>query len=431
MKKLYFSEENFEKELEEIYNRPGYPPEIEAGVAEILARVKSDGDQALVEFAAKFDHVNLTPELFRVTEEEIAEATRLTDKSAKLAIKRAIKAVQEFAFARRPKNWKYSPRNGVHLGEKFCPIDRVGVYIPGGTAPLVSTVIHTAGIANAANVPEIVAVTPPGPDGKIHPAVLYAMRMAGVTEIYRLGGVYGIAAMAYGTDTIKPVEKIVGPGNAYVTAAKKLVYGTVAIDMVAGPSEIMVVADKNAPANFIAADMLSQAEHGSGLEQAVLVTTDATLIDRVEAEIERQKATLPRVETVNRVLERGVYMIAVPTLDKACEIASKYAPEHIELMVENPQPLIRKIRAAGAIFVGPWTPESAGDFCAGPSHVLPTAGSGKFFAGLSIESFYRRSSIVEFSKLAIGREIRTIEKFAELEGLDAHGRAGTIRGKSI
>ena len=302
------------------------------------------------------------------------------------------------------------------LGEQFSPMERVGVYIPGGTAPLVSTVIHTAGIASAAGVKEIVAVTPPG----THPAVLYAMRLAGVTEIYRLGGVYGIAAL---------VEKIVGPGNAYVTAAKKLVFGKVAIDMVAGPSEIMVIADRTAPPEFIAADFLSQAEHGSGLEQSVLVTDSDEVIDAVEKEILKQKQALPRIATVDKVLDKGAFLIRVKDMDEAARIANSYAPEHLEIMTEMPEKVARNITAAGAIFLGPWTPEPAGDFCAGPSHVLPTAGSAKFFRGLGVDSFYRRSSIVRYSEEAIRREAWIIEEFAAMEGLAAHGKSGTIRRK--
>ncbi len=427
MKKIICTADNLNTALTELFNRPGYPPEIEAGVAAILADVRAKGDSALAAFAEKFDHVKLSPADFRVRDEELEEARKTLDKAAKEAIKQALKGVQAFARERRPKAWKFSPRHGVTLGEKFEPLDRVGVYIPGGTAPLVSTVIHTAGIAAAAGVREIVAVTPPGRDGKVHPAVLYAMQQAGVTEIYRLGGVYGVAALAYGTESIRKVEKIVGPGNAYVTAAKKLVYGEVAIDMVAGPSEVMVIADATARPDFIAADLLSQAEHGSGLEQAVLVSTDAGLIEAVEKELVRQKASLPRVETVDRVLERGVFLIQAADLDMAADIAGRYAPEHLEIITRHPRRVAAKVKAAGAIFLGPWTPEPVGDFVAGPSHVLPTAGSAKFFGGLSVEGFYRRSSLVEYRESALKREVWMVEKFAEMEGLDAHGRSGSIR----
>ena len=306
-------------------------------------------------------------------------------------------------------------------------MERVGCYIPGGTAPLVSTAIHTVAIARAAGVPSIVATTPVMKNGKVNPSTLYALKQAGATEVWKLGGAYAVAAMAYGTQTLKKVDKIVGPGNAYVAAAKKVVYGSVAIDMVAGPSEIMIVADSTANPAFAAADMLSQAEHGSGLEQAVLVADSGEFLDRVMEELKRQSATLPRLATVNRVLEHGTFLIESKDLEEAAEIASGYAPEHLELMCANPRALLPHIKAAGAIFLGPWTPEPAGDFTAGPSHVLPTAGTAKFFHGLSTMDFMRRSSILEYTEEALCKEIPAIECFASLEGLDAHGRSATIR----
>ena len=427
MRTLIWNEPGFDAALDRLYQRPGYPPEIETGVARIIADVRENGDEALARYALQFDRVKLTAAEFAVTAAEVEAASAALDRRAKRSIREALRAVQSFARRCRPRNWRYSPRPGVMLGEKFEPMERVGVYIPGGTAPLVSTVVHTAGIAAAAGVKEIVAVTPAGPDGKVHPAVLFAMREAGVTEIYRLGGVYGIAAMACGTPTVRRVEKIVGPGNAYVTAAKKLVYGQVAIDMVAGPSEIMVIADDTARADFIAADLLSQAEHGSGLEQAVLVTTAPELAARVEQEVLRQKAALPRLATVDKVLDHGAFLIVVKDLEQAAAIAGKYAPEHLEIMTRAPEQVGRKVKAAGAMFLGPWTPEPVGDFCAGPSHVLPTAGSGRFFRGLSVEGFYRRSSLVRYSEAALRREVEIVETFAALEGLAAHGRAGSIR----
>ncbi|MBR7128637.1 MAG: histidinol dehydrogenase [Lentisphaeria bacterium] len=431
MFKLDNKQSDFEKSLNMLYNRPGYPPEIEKGVAAIIDDVRTNGNAALFKYALQFDKVVLTEANMRVGAEELQEAGKLVSLADKRAIKAAIKNVQTFARAGIPQDWKFSPREGVVLGEKFTPMDRVGVYIPGGTAPLCSTVIHTAAIAKSAGVKEIVAVTPASREGKIHPAVLYAMKLAGVTEIYKLGGVYGIAAMAYGTESIRKVEKIVGPGNAYVTAAKKLVYGQVAIDMVAGPSEIMVIADESADKSFVAADMLSQAEHGSGLEQAVLVTTCGKLYEEIEAEILRQRNLLKRQATIDKVLANGTFIIKVDNLSQAAEIASKYAPEHIELQVKRPRALAPKIKSAGAIFLGSWTPEPIGDFCAGPSHVLPTAGSGKYFGGLSVEGFFRRSSLVEYTKSAIAEEAQYAHRFAMMEGLDGHGRSATIRVKNF
>ncbi len=427
MKKLFWGTPGFESELEALYGRAAFPPEAEKAAAEIIADVRLNGDAALVRYAKKFDHTELAPEQFRVTEEELAAAAKQLSAGDRKAIRTALKQVQEFAKATRPRNWKSSPRPGVVLGEKFTPMERVGVYIPGGTAPLVSTVIHTAGIAKAAGVKEVVAVTPPG---KLHPATLHAMKLAGVDEVYRLGGVYGVAAIAVGTETIRKVDKIAGPGNAYVTAAKKLLYGEVAIDLVAGPSEILVVADETADPSFIAADLLSQAEHGSGLEQAVMVTTSKELIDRVEKEFLRQKALLSRQETIEKVMDNGVFLIWTPDLDKACDLAGKYAPEHLELQVKNPEKWCTKIKAAGAIFMGPWTPEPVGDFCAGPSHVLPTASSARSFNGLETCGFFRRTSIVKYDRRALMREAEVVERFGMMEGLDAHAGAATIRRNS-
>ena len=419
----------FGDKIKALCRRPGYPPEIESSVRKIIEGVAADGDAALVRYAAEFDHVQLTPDRFRVTDAELSAAAGQLSAGDRKAIRFALKNVMDFSRQRIPRKWSYSPRPGVRLGEKFEPLDRVGVYIPGGTAPLVSTVIHTAGIARAAGVREIVAVTPPDRNGNVHPAVLYAMSQAGVTEIYRLGGVYGVAAMAYGTETVAPVEKIVGPGNAYVTAAKKLVYGKVAIDMIAGPSEILIVADDSAPVELVAADVLSQAEHGSGLEQAVVVSDSAEFLRAVEQAVERRKMQLPRLATVNRVLEHGAFLIHVPDLERAAEIAGDYAPEHLELMCRAPQRLVGRIKAAGAIFIGPWTPEPVGDFCAGPSHVLPTGGSARFFSGLTVDGFFRRTSLVHYTETAIRREVETIERIAGMEGLAAHGQSGSVRRK--
>jgi len=426
---LSYLDEDFEFRLLKLYNRPGYPPEIEAGVKKIIDEVIADGDAALIRFAEKFDHCKLTRDRLRVTEEEVSAASRRVAAADKKAIQIALEHVMEFSRRRVPQGWSFSPRPGVKLGEKFEPLDRVGVYIPGGTAPLVSTVIHTAGIAKAAGVREIVAVTPPNAAGEVHPAVLYAMKRAGVTEIFRLGGVYGIAALAYGTESVSPVEKIVGPGNAYVTAAKKLVYGKVAIDMIAGPSEILVIADESAPVELVAADVLSQAEHGSGLEQAVVISDSAELLKQVAAAVERRKLELPRLETVEKVLANGTFLIHVPDLKMAAVIAGDYAPEHLEIMCKSPEALARRIKAAGAIFMGAWTPEPVGDFCAGPSHVLPTGGSARFFSGLTVEGFFRRTSLVRYSQGAIQREVETIERIAAMEGLAAHGKSGTVRRK--
>ena len=424
MKKLFFGSENFDTEISALYHRKPFPPEAEAAAAQIIADVRADGDAALFQLAEKFDRIKLDRCNLVVSPAEISAAVSRLSAADKRAIRQAHAQVQTFARLTLPRSWKCRPRPGVTVGEKFTPLDRVGVYIPGGTAPLVSTVLHTAGIAQAAKVREIVAATPPG---GLHPATLYAMQLTGVKTIYRLGGAYAIAALALGTESVRKVEKIVGPGNAYVTAAKKLLYGEVAIDLVAGPSEILVLADHRANPAFVAADLLSQAEHGSGLEQAVLVTDSRELIGQVEQEILRQKSTLSRQKIIDRVLDKGVFLIWVPDLDTGCELAGNYAPEHLEIQTAAPEKWAKKIKAAGAMFLGDWTPEPAGDFCAGPSHVLPTASSALSFNGLETTSFIRRSSVVKYSRTALRREAEIIERFGKLEQLDAHGMAATVR----
>ena len=430
MKIISYKDKTFHKELIPLFERSAYPEEIEKSVAEILKDIKKRGNPAVAKYAKKFDKVTLTPAKFKVSAREINTASKKVSSKNKKAIKAAIRNIAQYAEKQIPVPWSFSPRAGVIVGERFEPLDRVGVYIPGGTAPLVSTVIHTAAIAKTAGVKEIVAVTPPDSKGNILPELLYAMDKAGVTEIYRLGGVYGIAVMAYGTQTIEKVEKIVGPGNAYVTAAKKLVYGEVSLDMVAGPSEIMVIADAKSNPEHIAADLLSQAEHGSGHEQAVLLCTSIRIIKAVEKALVKQANLLTRSETIDTVMENGIFLVQVRNIDQAADIATKYAPEHLEIMCKRPGSIAKKVKAAGAIFLGKWTPESAGDFVAGPSHVLPTGGTARYFSGLTTEHFFRRMSIVNYQEQAIKREEETIARFAEMEGLDAHGRSASIRVKS-
>ena len=410
-----------------MYHRPDCPPEIAETVAKIVADVKENGNHAIEQYLKNIDGVTLSADQFAVTEEEYREAAKFVDAVSRKAMRTAIKNIRAFALQTLPEDWKFSPRPGVIQGERFTPMERVGCYVPGGTAPLVSTVIHTIAIAKAAGVREIVAITPPMKNGKINPATLYAMKLAGATEVYKMGGAYAVAALGYGTETIRKVDKLVGPGNAYVAAAKKIVYGNTAIDMVAGPSEIMVVVDQYAPKEFAAADMLSQAEHGSGLEQAVLVSDSVDQLLAIRDEIYRQAETLSRQGPLSKVLANGVFLIQAENMQDAAEIAGNYAPEHLELMCRNAAALSKKIKAAGAIFLGNWTPEPAGDFTAGPSHVLPTAGTAKFFHGISAADFMRRSSIIQYTRNALMKEVDDIAQFAKLEGLDAHGRSATIR----
>ena len=410
-----------------LYKRPAAPAAVEKAVAEIMDDVQSNGDEAICRYLEKFDGVKLTPPEFLVSEAEIAEAELAVEPEMKQAITNALEHIRAFTLKTLPADWSFSPRPGVVQGERFLPMDRVGCYVPGGTAPLVSTSIHTVGIAAAAGVKEIVAATPPMKNGKVNPATLYALKAAGATEIYKLGGAYAVAALGYGTATIRKVEKLVGPGNAYVAAAKKRAYGSVAIDMVAGPSEIMVIADKDANPVFVAADMLSQAEHGSGLEQAVCVSDSREMLEAVKAEYLRQKESLTRQGPIDKVTEKGIFLIEAADMTEAAEIAGEYAPEHLEIQTAEPEKVAANVKAAGAIFLGAWTPEPAGDFTAGPSHVLPTAGTAKFFHGISGADFMRRSSIIKYTEEALLAEVDDILRFAGMEGLDAHGRSASVR----
>lgn len=424
---LYRDDKDFQARLGQMLSREPFSPEIEAAAATIIDEVRRRGDEALCDFAERFDHARLTPAQFRLGDEEVDEACKSVSPEDREAIDMAVAHIQEFYSHTLPKDWSYSPRPGVVLGEQFHPLDIVGCYIPGGTAPLVSTVCHTVAIARTAGVREIVVCTPPGGAKGIHPALLYACRAAGATAIYRLGGVYAIAAMAIGTATIPKVEKICGPGNAYVAAAKRRLYGEVALDLVAGPSEVLVIADDTANPVYLAADILSQAEHGSGREQAVLVSTDRRILDEAAREIVRQAASLKRQECVQKVLENGLFLVEAADLEDAARIASLYAPEHLELQVADPKALAPKITAAGAIFMGEYTPEPVGDYIAGPSHVLPTGGTARFFNGLTGDAFFRRTSLLSYDREALLREQPALARLTAAEGLDAHGRSAAIR----
>ena len=427
MKLLYRSEPDFAQRLGELLRREAFSKEIDAAAQAIIDDVRARGDDALVDCARKFDHVELSPENFQISNAEIDMAIATLPTETTAAVDLAVEHIQDFYSQKLPKDWSYSPRPGVTLGEQFHPLDIVGCYVPGGTAPLVSTVCHTVAIAKTVGVREIIVCTPPRPDGSIPAALLYACRRAGATAVYRLGGVYAIAAMAYGTATIPRVEKICGPGNAYVAAAKRAIYGSAALDLVAGPSEILILADDSARADYVAADILSQAEHGSGREQAVLVSPSRKLLEEVAEEIPRQAAKLHRQECVTKVLEHGVFLIEATDLDDAARIASAYAPEHLELQVIEPKSLMKKITAAGAIFLGSYTPEPVGDYVAGPSHVLPTGGTAKFFNGLTADAFIRRTSIIHYEREALLAEQEALATLTACEGLDAHGASAAIR----
>ena len=414
--------------VESFLARSAFPEEAEKAAAEVLAAIRAGGDAAVAKYVAKFEGARLSPARFRVSEAELEAAEAATSAKLRRAVKDAHRRVLAFSKASLRSAWKMrTPRGGV-AGEFYTPMDRVGVYVPGGTAPLASTSVMTVTLAKAAGVREIVACTPAGPTGTPNPVLLYALKLAGATEIYRVGGIQAIGLMAFGTRTVRKVQKIVGPGNAYVTAAKRQVYGHVGIDQVAGPSEIAVLADGSVDPRWVAADLLSQAEHGSGWEKSLLATPSRAYAERVLAELKAQTATLSRRAMVERVIDRGGILFAVtPTLEEGLELVNRFAPEHFEIMCRDALKLMRGVRAAGAVFCGPWTPESAGDFVAGPSHVLPTGGAANMFNGLTPDDFRRRHSFVAFTRDDLAETKGTIEAFAAVEGLDGHGRAATIR----
>ena len=408
--------------------RSAFPEEAEKAAAEVLAAIRAEGDAAVARYVAKFEGAHLTPKRFRVTDKELAAAEAAVSPDLKRAVKDAYARVMRFSKASLRKPWTMKTPKGGTAGEFFSPMDRVGVYVPGGTAPLASTSVMTVTLAAAAGVKEIVACTPAGPTGTPNPVLLYALKLAGATEVYRVGGIQAIGLMAFGTKTVKKVQKIVGPGNAFVTAAKRQVYGYVGIDQVAGPSEIAVLADGTVSAQWVAADLLSQAEHGSGWEKSLLVTQSKAFAEEVKRALLAQTATLSRKALIQRVIDRdGILFAVTPTVEEGLELVNRFAPEHFEIMCKDATKLMKGVRSAGAVFAGAWTPESAGDFVAGPSHVLPTGGAANMFNGLTPDDFRRRHSFVAFTKGDLAQTKATIEAFARVEGLDAHGRAATIR----
>lgn len=418
-------------EVEKFLCRPAFDERAEAAAAKCLADIRARGLDAVLDACKAFDKADLSPADIRVTEAEIDAAEAACDDSVKQAIHQAAERIERFAKAGLRPDWTIPTPNGGRLGERFHPMDRVGVYIPGGTAPLASTSLMTVVLAKAAGVREIVACTPSLGGKNVSAPLLYALRVAGATEIYRVGGIQSIGMMAYGAG-IPPVELIAGPGNAYVTAAKRQVYGAVAIDQVAGPSEICVLADEAGKAKWIAADLLSQAEHGSGLEKSLLVTDSHAFAQAVRDEVVAQIAVRNRREIIERMISNGgMMLVVVPQLkEDGVTLCNRFAAEHLELQVADAEAVLPRITCAGAVFVGYWTPESAGDFVAGPSHVLPTGGAARMFSGLTAETFRRRSSFVEFSKEDLAETRNAIETFGRLEGLDAHAYAASVRFES-
>ncbi|MBR5895319.1 MAG: histidinol dehydrogenase [Akkermansia sp.] len=410
-------------------NRRAVPgDDVQAVVSEIIAEVQSHGDEALCAYAARFDRVELSPEALRVTEAELAEAQAVVPQDVKDAIAASLANIEYFSHQSMRRDWSGTNAQGCEVGERFVPYDRVGIYVPGGKAPLVSTALMTGGFAKAVGVPEIVAMTPCGPDGKVNPAVLVALQAAGATEIYRVGGAQGVAALALGTQSIAPVQKIFGPGNRFVVEAKRQLVGAVAIDLLPGPSEVMVLADETANAEYVAADLLAQAEHG-GDSVIAFVTTSEELLQQVEAEIARQAATLSRSSYLQQVLAENADCLLVSDLTTGADIVNNFAPEHLVLVVapEREEEMLARIRTAGAIYAGTYATVACGDFLAGPSHTLPTGGSGKSFSGIRADQFQRRTSIVRMSREAAQRSLPHVQVFARVEGLDAHGRSLELR----
>lgn len=413
--------------VQDFLSRPAFLPEAEAVAREVLEDIRQRGDAAVLDAVAKYNDQKLTAPKLLVTKPERMAAIDAVSPEFKRAVQEAIARVTKFSKAGLRPNWQIlSPKGGM-MGEQFMPLDRVGCYIPGGAAPLASTAIMTVVLAKVAGVQEVVACTPTEKGGKVNPYVLYALDTAGATEIYRIGGIQAIGAMAYGTRTIRSVQKIVGPGGPYVTAAKRLVYGIVDLDLVAGPSEVAILADDSARASHLAADLLAQAEHGTGHEKALLVTSSPPLAYAVQEEITKQAAALPKSDALNRVLNEGTMIVIVDNLDIGMDLCNQFAPEHFEIIVREPRMWLKKVRRAGAVFIGPWTPECAGDFVAGPSHVLPTGGTAAMFSGLTVDSFRRRTSYVSYTRADLQDVLPHIEAFAQVEQLEAHGRSAKIR----
>jgi len=401
-------------------------PDISRRVAEIVTAVRDKGDVALLDFTQRFDGVTLTAPELAVRPEEYAAAERAVGEATLRSLRYATARIERFHRECAPRSWRMKDDNGSHLGQEVRPLDRVAVYVPGGRAAYPSTVLMTVVPAVVAGVREIVLVSPPSADRSLNAAVLAAARIAGVTEAYRVGGAQAIAALAYGTETIRRVDKIVGPGNIYVALAKARVFGDVGIDMVAGPSEVLVVADDTADAAFVAADLLAQAEHDP-MARAVLLTPSSALRDAVAAELGRQLARLTRREIAGAALASHGALVLTASLEEAVDLANRLAPEHLELQVADPEGLLTRVRHAGAVFLGRHTPEVVGDYVAGPNHVLPTGGTARFSSALSTEDFVTRLSVIEYSPEGLAEAGPHVGELSRVEGLDGHGAAAAIR----
>jgi histidinol dehydrogenase len=431
MRTLHHGSKTFAEDLAAFCRGAIVPKEISDSVAAILADVRARGDEAVSYYAAKFDGAKLRAREFRVNPNDLANAA----KTLPLAEMRALIAARDniLAYNRRglPEDWTAKNKHGAIIGEKFNPIRRVGLYVPGGEVPLVSTVLMTVTLAKIAGCPEIAVFTPSNANGKVAPGLLAALHLLEIEEVYRIGGVQAVGAMAYGTTTIPAVDKIFGPGNAYVCEAKRQVFGVAGIDSLPGPSEVMIIADDTAKPAFVAADLLAQAEHGSGREKIYLVATSNKILAEVATELRTQLQLITRSEKTQRVLNDGFLAIEVGTLAQAAAVANYVAPEHLELIVAETatKKMTAAITTAGAIMIGNYTPTALGDFTAGPSHVLPTGRAGRFFSGLRVADFLRRTSIIQYDRASVKKAEPIVSAFAAMEKLDAHGRSVRIRAQ--
>lgn len=427
MRILKLTKETQNNILENLLKRsPNSYGEFESRVNDIIQNVREKRDEAIFEYTLKFDGATINQDNIRVTEEEIKEAYEQVDPKLLDVIRKALVNIRDYHTKQKQYSWFDSDESGIILGQKVTPLKTVGVYVPGGKAVYPSSVLMNVIPAKVAGVSNIIMTTPCGKDGKVYPSTLVAAKEAGVDAIYKVGGAQAIAALAFGTESIPKVDKIVGPGNIYVALAKKAVFGYVSIDSIAGPSEIMVLADETANPRFVAADLLSQAEHDE-MASAILVTTSETLAEQVSVEVDKFVATLSRKEIIQKSLDNYGYILVADTMQDAIDTVNEIASEHLELVTKNPFETMTKIRNAGAIFIGEYSSEPLGDYFAGPNHVLPTNGTAKFFSPLSVDDFIKKSSIISYSREALKPVYKDIVQFAECEKLTAHANSIRVR----
>ena len=427
MRILKLTKETQNNILENLLKRsPNSYGEFESRVNDIIQNVREKRDEAVFEYTLKFDGATIDQDNIRVTEEEIKEAYEQVDPKLLDVIRKALVNIRDYHTKQKQYSWFDSDESGIILGQKVTPLKTVGVYVPGGKAVYPSSVLMNVIPAKVAGVSNIIMTTPCGKDGKVYPSTLVAAKEAGVDAIYKVGGAQAIAALAFGTESIPKVDKIVGPGNIYVALAKKAVFGYVSIDSIAGPSEIMVLTDETANPRFVAADLLSQAEHDE-MASAILVTTSETLAEQVSVEVDKFVATLSRKEIIQKSLDNYGYILVADTMQDAIDTVNEIASEHLELVTKNPFETMTKIRNAGAIFIGEYSSEPLGDYFAGPNHVLPTNGTAKFFSPLSVDDFIKKSSIISYSREALKPVYKDIVQFAECEKLTAHANSIRVR----